>query len=61
MKIREGLVVELGINLLPPWLAYRMALPHFGTIGALYASAVPPVAWGLVELRRFRRVGAAPA
>ncbi|WP_210308062.1 VC0807 family protein [Mesorhizobium huakuii] len=61
MRIRAGLVVELGVNLLLPWLAYRMALPHFGTIGALYASAVPPVAWGLIEFARFRRVDALSA
>lgn len=61
MKVGVGLVVELGVNLLLPWLSYRMALPHFGTIGALYASAVPPVAWGLIEFARFRRVDALSA
>lgn len=61
MRIRAGLVVELVVNLLLPWLAYRMALPHFGTMGALYASAVPPVAWGLIEFARFRRVDALSA
>ena len=61
MKIRAGLVVELGVNLLLPWLAYRVALPHWGTIGALYASAVPPVAWSLIEFARSRRVDALSA
>lgn len=61
MRIRAGLIVELGVNLLLPWLAYRMALPYFGTIGALYASAVPPVPWGLIEFARFSRVDALSA
>ncbi|MEA3090158.1 MAG: hypothetical protein QOJ04_1500 [Caballeronia sp.] len=58
MKIRPGLVVELGVNLVLPWLAYRLALPHWGELGALYASAVPPVIWSLVEFARTRRVDA---
>jgi hypothetical protein len=58
MKIRAGLVVELGVNLVLPWLAYRLALPHRGELGALYASAVPPVVWSLVEFARTRRVDA---
>lgn len=61
MRIRASLVVELGINLLLPWLAYRVALPHWGTIGALYASAVPPVAWSLIEFARSRLVDALSA
>jgi len=58
MKIRAGLIVELGVNLVLPWLAYRLALPHWGELGALYASAVPPVVWSLVEFARTRRVDA---
>jgi hypothetical protein len=58
MKIRAGLVAELGVNLVLPWLAYRLALPHWGELGALYASAVPPVVWSLVEFARTRRVDA---
>ncbi|KNE75426.1 putative membrane protein [Candidatus Burkholderia crenata] len=58
MKIRAGLVAELGINLVLPWLAYRLALPHWGELGALYASAVPPIVWSLAEFARTRRVDA---
>jgi len=58
MKIRAGHVAELGVNLVLPWLAYRLALPHWGELGALYASAVPPVAWSLAEFARTRRVDA---
>ncbi|NPT39473.1 VC0807 family protein [Paraburkholderia xenovorans] len=58
MKLRPGFVLELAVNFLLPWLAYRLALPHLGETGALIASAVPPIVWSLVELVRFRRVDA---
>ncbi|HZZ13264.1 MAG TPA: VC0807 family protein [Paraburkholderia sp.] len=58
MKLRPGFVLELAVNFLLPWLAYRLALPHLGETGALIASAVPPILWSLVELARFRRVDA---
>ncbi|HEX3637133.1 MAG TPA: VC0807 family protein [Paraburkholderia sp.] len=58
MKLRPGFVLELAVNFLLPWLAYRLALPHLGETGALMASAVPPIVWSLIELLRFRRVDA---
>ncbi|MFT4069652.1 VC0807 family protein [Paraburkholderia sp.] len=58
MKIRPGFVLELAVNFLLPWLAYRLALPHVGETGALIASAVPPLVWSAIELARFRRVDA---
>ncbi|MFM0731342.1 hypothetical protein PQQ52_12735 [Paraburkholderia sediminicola] len=58
MKLRPGFVLELAVNFLLPWLAYRLALPHLGETGALIASAVPPIVWSLIELIRFRRVDA---
>ncbi|AOY90922.1 hypothetical protein BKK79_03150 [Cupriavidus sp. USMAA2-4] len=61
MKLRAGPAAELGANLLLPWLAYRLALPHWGMAGALYASAVPPVAWSAMEFARTRRVDAVSA
>jgi hypothetical protein len=60
-KIKPGLVLELVANLLLPWLAYRLALPHWGEVGALYASAAPPLLWSLVEFIRTRRVDALSA
>jgi hypothetical protein len=56
MKLRPGFVLELAVNFLLPWLAYRLARPHMDETGALIASAVPPIAWSLIELARFRRV-----
>jgi hypothetical protein len=58
MKLRPGFVLELAVNFLLPWLAYRLARPHMGETGALIASAVPPMVWSLIELARFRRVDA---
>jgi hypothetical protein len=58
MKLRPAFLLELVVNLFLPWLAYRLAMPHWGETGGLIASAVPPVVWSLVELARFRRVDA---
>jgi hypothetical protein len=58
MKIRKNLLVELGVNFLLPWVAYRLALPHWGSLGALYASAAPPIIWSFFEFARTRRVDA---
>ncbi|OMG72992.1 VC0807 family protein [Burkholderia ubonensis] len=61
MKARAGLALELVVNLLLPWVAYHFAHPHFGETGALYASAIPPVVWSIVEFVRSRRVDAVSA
>ncbi|RQS64295.1 hypothetical protein DID96_28640 [Burkholderia sp. Bp8963] len=58
MKPRAGLILELAVNLLLPWAAYRVAHPHFGEAGALYASAIPPVLWTIFEFVRARRIDA---
>ncbi|MDR5774382.1 MULTISPECIES: VC0807 family protein [unclassified Caballeronia] len=60
-KIKPALALELVANLLLPWVAYRLALPHWGNVGALYASAAPPLAWSLFEFTRSRRVDAVSA
>ncbi|MBV8628669.1 MAG: hypothetical protein JO371_12515 [Paraburkholderia sp.] len=61
MKIRASFLFELAVNLILPWLAYRLAAPHWGEAGGLIASAVPPLVWSAVELVRFRRVDALSA
>ena len=58
MKMRPAQVLELVVNLVLPWVAYRLAQPYWGETGGLIASAVPPVAWSVVELVRFRRADA---
>jgi hypothetical protein len=58
MNKRTAFAVELGVNLFLPWLAYRLALPHWGMTGALIASAIPPILWSAQEFVRLRRVDA---
>jgi hypothetical protein len=58
VKPRAGILIELVVNLLLPWIAYRWAHPHFGETGALYASAIPPIVWSAAEFARSRRVDA---
>lgn len=58
MKIKIGTIVELVVNLFLPWLVYRLTLPALGSLGALYASAAPPLLWSLAEFAKVRRVDA---
>ena len=51
----------LGINVLLPWLAYRLALPHWGYLQALAASALPPLAWMAYDYIRLRHFDALSA
>jgi hypothetical protein len=60
-KIKPGLILELLANLFLPWLAYRLALPHWGDVNARYASAAPPLVWSFIEFIRSRRVDALSA
>ena len=61
MKLRPAFVAELAVNLLLPWIAYRLAQPHWGETGGLIASAVPPTIWSAIGLVRFRRLDALSA
>ena len=45
MKVPYRYLSAMVVNLALPWLAYRLALPHWGTTGALAASAAPLLAW----------------
>ena len=58
MKIKAGTIVELVVNLFLPWLVYRLTEPSLGSVGALYASAAPPLTWSLVEFAKVRRIDA---
>jgi hypothetical protein len=58
MRLPANLLVELGVNFALPWLAYRVAQPHWGETGGLIASAVPPLLWSIYELVRFKRLDA---
>ncbi|MGN6669330.1 MAG: VC0807 family protein [Trinickia sp.] len=58
MKIKAGTLLEIAVNLFLPWLVYRLALPYLGSLGALYACAVPPLVWSVAEFAKVRRVDA---
>jgi hypothetical protein len=61
MKPRLRYLSALLINVALPWLAYRLALPHWGQLGALSASALPLIAWMSVDLLRYRHFDALSA
>jgi hypothetical protein len=50
--------LELVVNLLLPWLTYRLLLPHTSEFAAIAWSAAPPTLWSLVELARHRSLDA---
>jgi hypothetical protein len=52
------LALDLGFNLVLPWLAYKLAEPQWGEFGGLLASALPPLVWSCAELIRHRRLDA---
>jgi len=61
MKVPYRYLSAMVVNLALPWLAYRLALPHWGTTGALAASAAPLAAWivwDLVYSRHFDALSA---
>ncbi|CAB3800407.1 VC0807 family protein [Paraburkholderia fynbosensis] len=61
MKPRLRYLSALLINVALPWLAYRLALPHWGQLGALSASALPLIAWMSLDLLRYRHFDALSA
>ncbi|AUH52236.1 hypothetical protein CXB49_16160 [Chromobacterium sp. ATCC 53434] len=61
MPKRVRLLLELLVNFLLPWLCYRWARPHWGEMGGLLLSALPPLLWSGWELWRERRVDALSA
>jgi hypothetical protein len=61
MKSRLRYLCALLINVAMPWLAYRLAFPHWGQAGALVASAVPLIAWMSWDLARYRHFDALSA
>jgi hypothetical protein len=61
MQHRFRYLSALCINVLLPWLAYRLAYPHWGQPGGLLASAVPLLAWMAWDLARHRHFDALSA
>lgn len=61
MKLRPRYLTALVVNVALPWLAYRLAFPHWGLLGALIASALPLLAWMSWDLLRHRHFDALSA
>jgi hypothetical protein len=61
MKSRLRYLSALLVNVVLPWLAYRLAFPHWGQVGALAASALPLIAWMTLDLLRYRHFDALSA
>ena len=50
------MALDLGVNLLLPFVIYSYAAPSVGDVKALLASSVPPILWSLIEFVRTRRL-----
>jgi hypothetical protein len=50
--------LEIGVNFALPYLIYSLAHDRLGDVGALMASSAPPLAWGVAEFVRRRRIDA---
>jgi hypothetical protein len=55
---KTGMVVEVLVNFVLPWVCYRIALQSMGETGALILSAVPPITWSLLVIVWFKRLDA---
>jgi hypothetical protein len=51
-------VLELIVNLVLPWLTYRLLAPYTSEFAATAWSAAPPTLWSMVELVRNRTLDA---
>jgi hypothetical protein len=57
-KNGAGVGLELAVNGVLPFVIYTLTDARLGDVGALIASAVPPVVWSAAEFVRHRRVDA---
>jgi hypothetical protein len=53
-----AIAIEVGVNVLGPYLIYRLARPQLGDMHALMAAAGLPIAWSILEFVRHRRIDA---
>jgi intracellular septation protein A len=51
-----GTAVELGVNVVLPFVIYSYAKAPLGDVGALLASTAAPLAWSALEFARRRRI-----
>lgn len=53
---RVFFALDLAVNFLMPWVFYRLSRPHVDEAHAIMISASAPMAWGLVQFARSRKV-----
>jgi hypothetical protein len=53
-----ALALDVAVNFVAPVLIYNAASAHWGDVGALLASSVPPLLWSVIGFVRERRVDA---
>lgn len=56
--LRRDFVTEIIINAALPWLVYILAQPSMGSVHALMASSLPPLAWSALQFARKKRIDA---
>jgi hypothetical protein len=56
-----NLIPEIGVNFLGPWAVFELVDKSLGDTNALIVSALPPLAWSVLELVRARRLDAVSA
>lgn len=56
--LRNGLGIAILVNAVFPWLVYTSARADMGRVHALMASAIPPIAWSVIQLVREKRIDA---
>jgi hypothetical protein len=61
MKARTRYLSALLVNVALPWLAYRIALSHWGNAGALAASMAPLIVWMTWDFAHHRHFDALSA
>jgi hypothetical protein len=57
-KAAGSIVIELLVNLVLPYVIYVRTEAGLGQVHALLAASLPPIAWGVIEFARKRRVDA---
>lgn len=50
--------IEAAVNVVLPFVVFRLASPRIGEVQALLAASAPPLLWSMVEFVRHRRIDA---
>jgi hypothetical protein len=57
-KASRNIAIELLVNILLPYVIYIKAEASLGQVHALLSASLPPIAWGVIEFARKRRIDA---